>query len=108
MVKNATIVVEKATMKKANFHKWDAVEIEWVDALHTIFEGWTEQKDIDFENLRKESKSFITRGTFLKQDDLNVYVCQTHSHTDKQVLGGMAIPKGTILSIKNLSTYKPK
>lgn len=92
-------------MKTKNFpfRKWDAIEIEWVDALHTLFEGWTEQKDIDFDDLRKESKSFISRGTFLRQDDLNVYICQTHSYTDKQVLGGMAIPKGTVLSIKKLS-----
>ncbi len=88
---------------KNNIHKWDAVEIEWVDALHSIIDGWTDQKDVDFKELRKESKAIITRGTFLKQDDLNIYVCLTYSKIGKQVLMGMAIPKGTILSMKKLS-----
>ena len=57
-------------------HKWDAVEIEWVDALHSVTDGWTDQEAIDFKELRAQSKSIITRGSFLKQDDLNVYVCR--------------------------------
>ena len=86
--------------KKFPLRKWDAIEIEWVDALHTIIECWMDNSEIDYEELRKQSKSMITRGTFLYQDDLNVYVCQTHSQTTKAVLGGMAIPRGTILNVK--------
>lgn len=91
---------------KANIHKWDAVEIEWVDAIHSITDGWTENDAIDYKELRQYSKSMITRGTFLKQDDLNVYVCLTFSKIGKQVLMGMAIPKGTILGMKKLATDK--
>lgn len=87
---------------KNDVHKWDAVEIEWVDALHSLTDGWTDQSEIDFKELRAASKSIITRGTFLKQDDLNIYVCLTYSKIGKQVLMGMAIPKGTILSMKKL------
>jgi hypothetical protein len=93
-------------MKTNNIHKWDAVEIEWVDALHSVTDGWTDQNEIDFKELRAQSKSIITRGSFLRQDDLNVYVCLTYSKMGKQVLMGMAIPKGTILSMKKLVCQK--
>ncbi|HDY68436.1 hypothetical protein LCGC14_2861820 [marine sediment metagenome] len=87
--------------KKIKIKKYQIIEIEWLDSLHTT--GWMKEESVQTTPLEKMKHK--TLGYFLREDEKSLLVIQSYGNFiegSPMVDGIMEIPKGCILRIKKL------